>query len=132
MTKEPATYSQLRSFGLIVGSIFLFIAIWPFVVRHQDARWWAFVPALVLIAAALIKASALKPIHKVWMQVGYILGWVNTRIILAIGFFGILLPVGLTMRLLGKDPMRRRTVPGCNSYRLTRTPRPGLHMRQQF
>ena len=39
----------------------------------------------------------------VWMIFAVILGWFMTRIILSLLFFLVITPIGLTMRLLGKD-----------------------------
>jgi hypothetical protein len=44
----------------------------------------------------------------------------------------VLTPVGLVMRLLGRDPMRRAYDPDAASYRQPRGPRAGDHMRHQF
>jgi hypothetical protein len=81
---------------------------------------------------ALTLPSSLRPVHQIWMFIGHILGWVNTRIILAIGFYGIVTPVGLIMRIFGKDPMRRGYLLQNNTYRVARMSRPGEHMQQQF
>ena len=123
---------QLRSFGLIVGGIFALIGLWPMVWRGSDPRWWAIVSAMLLIAPAMTVPRILAPVHRAWMFVGHILGWVNTRIILAIGFFGLVTPVGFFMRLAGKDPMRRRYEPAVPSYRVAKPSRTGSHMQQQF
>jgi Saxitoxin biosynthesis operon protein SxtJ len=123
---------QLRSFGLIVGGIFALIGIWPMVWRGSDPRWWAIVSATLLIAPAMTVPRILAPVHRAWMFVGHILGWVNTRIILAIGFFGLVTPVGFFMRLAGKDPMRRRYERAVPSYRVAKPSRTGSHMQQQF
>jgi Saxitoxin biosynthesis operon protein SxtJ len=123
---------QLRSFGLIVGGVFALIGLWPMVVRGMDARWWALLAAAVFVIPAVVMPSTLRPLHRGWMFIGHILGWINTRIILAIGFYGIVTPVGIVMRLTGNDPMRRTYNAQADSYRTTRTARAGAHMRQQF
>lgn len=132
MTKDHVSPGHLRSFGLIVGGVFVAIALWPVLIRGQDVRWWALILAGLFLGPAGIMPSSLEPIHRGWMFIGHVLGWINTRIILAIGFYGIVMPVGLAMRAFGKDPMRRRYVMDANTYRVARTPRNGAHMQQQF
>jgi hypothetical protein len=66
------------------------------------------------------------------MATGQALGWVNTRIILGVVFYGLLTPMGLAMRILGKDPLHRQFDPNSDSYRVVRLPRPGSHMSQQY
>jgi hypothetical protein len=66
------------------------------------------------------------------MRLGEVLGWINTRVILGAIFFLLFTPLGLYMRLRGKDPMRRTLAPEAESYRVVRQPRSSSHMRHQF
>ena len=122
----------LRSFGLLVGGIFALLGIWPVVLRRGEPRLWALIPAAALVGPALVYPRALGPVHRAWMAVGHILGWINTRIILGLAFYLVFTPVGFALRWLGKDPMRRRPDAGATTYRQNRTPRPASHMRNQF
>jgi hypothetical protein len=132
LTNEQSSSTQLRSFGLLVGSLFALIGVWPMVIHGEAFRWWAMALAGLFILPALIMPWCLRPIHRAWMFMGHVLGWINTRIILAIGFYGIMMPVGLAMRFVGRDPMQRQYIAEITSYRVTRADRHGRHMRQQF
>jgi hypothetical protein len=66
------------------------------------------------------------------MTLGHVLGWINTKIILGVVFYGLFTPMGLVMRLLGNDPMRQRLEPEAASYRVVRQARPSAHMTRQF
>src|SRR5215471_6806890 len=72
---------QLRSFGLIVGCIFLVLGLAPVVSLLRHRHTWH--PWLVLIAIALILPAILWPRllrhpYRAWMLLGHILGWVNS------------------------------------------------------
>ena len=122
----------LRKFGLLVGGIFCLIGAWPAIYRGQPARWWALAAGVFLIAPALLAPRVLAPVHRAWMLVGEILGWINTRILLGVVFYLVITPMGLIMRLLGKHTMRRGFEPDVESYRVVKRPRPGAHMTRQF
>ena len=122
---------QLRTFGLLVGGILCAIALWP-VIGSQNPRWWALVPGALLVFVALIAPGFLGPVQRVWMRAADALGWVNTRILLGVVFYGLITPMGCVMRLLGNDPLQRRYEPGIDSYRVVKRPRPGAHMTRQF
>ena len=126
------TKAQLRSFGFIIGGIFLFIGLWPMVWRGADVRVWAVVVAALLLVPALIVPAALRPVHTVWMAVGEWLGWINTRIILGLAFYIVVTPIGLVLRLFGHDPMRRRFEPQAASYRVPKEARPAAHLKRPF
>ena len=129
---EAGTRTQLRSFGLIVGGIFAAIGLWPAVVRGADVRLWCLGLAVVLILPAAIAPGVLAPAYRVWMALGALLGWVNTRIILGVVFFGLITPIGIILRLTGRDPMQRAFDPRATTYRVRRTSRPGTHLLRQF
>ena len=72
------------------------------------------------------------PLFKVWMKVGHVMGWINTRIILGILYFGLITPMGVIMRMFGWDSMRRALSRDAESYRVVRQARPRNHMTRQF
>jgi len=130
--KARATTTELRNFGLIVGGIFGALAIWPWIIRGGNVRQWMLALAVVLILPALVAPRVLAPAHRVWMALGAALGWVNTRLVLGLIFFGLITPMGLVLRLTGRDPMQRALDPNATTYRVPRKPRPGQHMLRQF
>jgi hypothetical protein len=132
MTTKNVTSRQLRSFGLLIGGIFALFGVWPALLRKEDPRLWAFALAIALILPAMAYPRILKPVYRVWMALGQMLGWINTRIILGLLFFTIFTLGGAIMRLLKKDPMNRKLEPEAPSYRVPRSRRPVGHMRHQF
>lgn len=129
---DDITSKQLRSFGFTVGGIFAVIGFWPLVIRGLDPRWWALVIAACLLIPALVFPRSLVWVHKGWMAVGHVLGWINTRIILGFVFYLIVTPIGIFRRWLGKDPMGRQLRPDLDSYRVVRKPRPPSHLTKQY
>ena len=132
MERQDVNNATLRQFGLMVGGIFLFIGLWPLVWRHEAVRLWAVVPGTLLIAAGAVIPSLLREIYEGWMFLGHILGWINTRIILGIVFYGIVTPMGIVMKMMRRDPMRRKFDPEATTYRVVREARPVSHMRNMF
>jgi Saxitoxin biosynthesis operon protein SxtJ len=130
--QSEITNKQLRSFGFTVGGIFALIAIWPLVIRAADPRWWALGIAAGLLVPAVVFPRSLVWVHKGWMAIGHVLGWINTRIILGVVFYVIVTPIGIIRRWLGKDPMGRQLRPDLDSYRVTCKPRPASHLTKQY
>jgi hypothetical protein len=124
--------AQLRKFGLLVGAVFCAIGLWPAVIRGAGPRSWALVVGALLLVPALLAPRILAPVYRIWMAAGEALGWINTRILLGVVFYGLITPMGLIRRLRREDPMRRRHDPGAESYRVPKPPRPGAHMNRQF
>jgi hypothetical protein len=131
MNQQP-TSKDLRQFGLIVGGVFSVIGLWPMVFRDDSPRLWAIIIGSLLIVLGAVVPRSLKQIHFVWMKVGHVLGWINTRIILGVIYYALFTPMGLIMRLMGKDSMHRVFRQDATTYRVVRSPRPRHHMRNQF
>lgn len=68
-------------------------------------------PALAALGAALVvlgrvAPSALRVPSRCWWRFAQALGWVNTRVVLTLFFAVVLTPVGLVMRIFGRNPLR--------------------------
>ena len=130
--RKKENTKQLRSFGYIVGGIFGVIAMWPFVFHGAGIRIWALAISVVLVSCAFIVPSILRPVYKIWMRVGSVLGWINTRIILGLCFYGLFTPIGMLLRIRGKKPIQWNFDPKAETYRVNRAPRSPSHMLKQF
>jgi len=108
------------------------MGLWPMVFRAAGPRLWALALAVGLIVPALVLPRSLTYVYRIWMAAAEILGWINTRIILSIVFYGIVTPMGFVMRRLGRDPMQRRYEPHATTYRVPKPSRPATHMIRQF
>ncbi len=131
MSQQPTT-KDLRQFGLLVGGVFAVIGLWPVMFRSEAPRLWAMILGSLLIVLGVVAPQGLRQIHGGWMKVGHILGAINTRIILGIIYYLLITPMGLVMRLMGKDPMHRALMKSADTYRIVRASRPREHMRNQF
>ena len=123
---------ELRSFGLLVGGIFVFLGLLPTFLGGESPRLWLLILGGMFIGPGLVFPRSLALIYRVWMGMGHGLGWINTRILLGAVFYLLITPMGLVMRLIGKDAMCRKYDPGADTYRVVRQPRPSSHMLHQF
>ena len=131
MTGKTVTRKQLRSFGLILAAGFTVIAVVP-LIRGHNLRMWALVLGLVLGAIGLVLPAILKPVYRVWMALGEVLAWVNTRVILTLLYYIVIVPTGLILRMTGKDTMRLKFERDAESYRVVRDKREASHMLRQY
>ena len=121
MMEVPALDNKgLRKFGLTTGAIIvaLFAFFFPWVFDVEAWPVWPWIIAGALWLPALIVPVALRPVYATWMKIGHGIGWVNTRIILGLLFYVLVLPMGLIMRLFGNDPMARKRDEASSSYRI--------------
>src|SRR5437879_3034001 len=111
--------SSDRSFGLVFAAVLVVIAGWP-LLHAQAPRWWAFGIAAALAVIAAAKPALLAGANRLWIRLGVLLGNVVGPIAVSVLFYTIVTPLGLVMRLTGKDPLRLNLDPGADSYWIPR------------
>jgi hypothetical protein len=117
--QHAVTEVQLRHFGFIVGGITaVLFGILPPLIWSFGWPAWPWVVGGVLAALALASPRSLRPVYGAWMRVGLVLGWINTRVLLFLVYATMVVPIGVGMRLLGRDPMERRIDKELDSYRV--------------
>jgi hypothetical protein len=111
---------ELRDFGLITGTLFVLIfgLLFPSL-RHRAFPFWPFLLGIWLAGAGLLAPQTLTYPFQLWTRVGMILGWINSRIVLTCVYLLVIVPTGLIVRLLGRDPMAQKFDPTVDTYRVT-------------
>ena len=106
MNKEKR---DIRIVFLIFSAIFTVLA-W----RHYPSILSYAFMGIVLVIMPLIAfvPTLLRPVFKLWMKLAHAVGWFNTQVLLTIVFILIFIPIGFIMKLLGKDPMKRKMLSG--------------------
>lgn len=118
MQTNAISNAQLRNFGFILaGGLFFLFGVIP-LLREKSLNYLPLIIALGILTISLVKASLLNVIYHPWMKIGHVLGWINTRIILGIIYFVIITPIGLVMKIFGKDAMARKFDANAKTYRL--------------
>ena len=104
---------DLRSFGVIIGIILLLVAGFLFYREKESFQIFLYI-AGAFIGFGLIIPIILKPIYIVWMTFAVILGWFMTRVILSLLFYVIITPIGVVLRIFGKDflELKKQSVQG--------------------
>jgi len=113
--------SSDRSFGLVFACVFLVVACWPLFYLELP-RWWALGVAVVFAVIALLKPTLLAGLNRLWIKFGLLLGKVVSPVALGILFYCVVAPIGVLVRLTGKDPLRLKLDSGANSYWIPRKP----------
>jgi hypothetical protein len=91
-----------KNFGILFGFIFLIISFWP-IFFGSNFRLWSFIIAIIFFTITFLKPLLFKPINKIWIKFGEILGLIIAPIIMALIYFIILTPISLIVRVFGKD-----------------------------
>ena len=112
---------DLRSFGITFGIIFLIIAGFLYYQEKDSFQLFIYL-AGSFSCLGIIFPIVLKPVYMIWMIFAVILGWFMTRVILSLLFYLIITPIGLVLRLRGKDLLDLKEQKNQKSYWNMRNP----------
>lgn len=110
-----------RSFGLVFAVVFALIGGWQ-VYRDRTWGWWLLGLAALFLLAAAAAPALLRPLNRLWFRFGLLLHHIVNPLVLGLLFFGVIVPIGLLMRVLGKRPLHLSFQPDAASYWVPRQP----------
>lgn len=110
-----------RGFGLVVGGVLGAIALYQYI-TNSDFYLWLAPPACLLVVLALIVPRVLHPLNRAWTKLGVLMGRIVTPVVMFAVFMLTIVPIGIILRLAGKDVLRLRPQPEAKSYWIGRDP----------
>lgn len=113
--------SSERSFGVVFAVVFTIVGLFP-LMSGGAIRIWALAIAAIFLTLALLWQAPLRPLNRLWLRFGLLLHTVINPIVMALLFFGTVLPIGLLMRLTGKDLLNLKRDPRARTYWIDRRP----------
>lgn len=117
--KIKSDKSDLRKFGItmaIVLGILGLVLLW----KARESWWILLSISGFFLLFGLALPIVLKPIHKFWMTLAHILGWIMTRVILSVIFFVVFTLIGWIARLFGKRFLDQKFEPSASTYWISR------------
>ena len=94
-----------RKFGFFFTAVFLVASAYLHVKTNTTGFYTFGVLAVICLLVTIIKAELLLPLNKLWMRLGHLIGMFVSPIVLGFIFFGIFTPIGIIMRIFGRDEL---------------------------
>ena len=130
-SKPKIELSSNRSFGLVFFTVFFVISLWSFRGDPQQIKIIPFIISLFFLLLGLINSKILSPLNKLWFKFGIFLGSIISPFIMGIIFFGVVTPIALFMRLIGKDLLNNKSKKDKKTYWIVKE-KSNSTMKQQF
>lgn len=110
MTEKAPTVTdaQARKTALVVACVLLAVSAWNYYRGRMTVVAVAGGIGLALVLTGLLLPALARRFHVFWMRVASSLGWVNSRVLLSLMYYGVFTPYRLVSRLAGRDPLARR------------------------
>jgi len=106
---------ELRNFGVIMA---VALAIIASILLWKDRSAWPYLYGIAgfFLVAGLAFPRLLAPIEWLWMKFARIMGIITTSIILSVAYYFVVTPIGIIMKIAGRDPLHRRFDRRAKSY----------------
>ena len=131
--RDPLRMASDRTFGWVMGVFCAVLGLAPLLHRHP-VRPLPLILCAAFVMAALVRASLLHPLNRLWTALARALHRLTTPLICGILFYLVVTPVGFLFRIFGNDPLQLRADAGKSTYWIERQPPgpPPESMRVQF
>jgi len=132
--QEEIRGSSDRSFGLVFAAVFALAAFLPLLRPPHQPRWWAAVLAVAFALIALLWPKRLALLNRLWLKFGLLLHAIVSPVVLALLFYGAIVPIGLLKRMFGNDSLRLQIDRAADTYWIIRDSSASARssMKQQF
>ncbi len=121
--KIDSSRVRVRKFGILFGVLALLLA--AYLIYRGHSGWiWVLAASAFFWGTAFFGYPVLRPLYVGWMTFAFVLGWVNTRLLLGLFYYLVMTPVGLILRLTGKDLLDQKFDRSASSYWIQRNPEP--------
>ena len=109
--------TELRIFGFIWAFIFAVTAFFP-LLKHHEIRFWALYISLAFFAFSIIypQIYQITRFYPGWIKLGGFIGKINSKIIIAAMFYLLFFPIGLIIKISGKDLLNKKIDKNKESY----------------
>ena len=106
-----------RAFGFFASAVSTCAGLYVFLANQKPNLWWIFLlTGVFLLAVTFAAPKVLRPLNRAWFLLGEMLGRIVSPVVLLVIFFFLFTPIGLVMRLFGRDELRLRKREGGSSW----------------
>jgi hypothetical protein len=93
-----------KNFGLFFTSIFFLISI--YYLSEKSLLFYIFTSLFsIFLIITIVKPSLLKPLNKLWMMLGYLMGMIMNPIVMGVIFFLLITPIAIITRIFKRDEL---------------------------
>jgi hypothetical protein len=110
-----------RSFGIVFAVVFAVFGSWR-LAFGRELRWWSLIVAVAFLVVSLLCPRFLAPLNRIWFRIGLLLHRVVNPLVMGLIYCCAVVPTGLMLKLLGKDPLHLTLDRRAASYWIVRKP----------
>jgi uncharacterized membrane protein YkvA (DUF1232 family) len=126
-------HSALKEFSVtmmwVFPLVFMLFLPWLF---DSSIPWWPAALSAVLAILYFVFPSGLYVPYRIWMAIAMVLGWINTRLILALAFYLMILPIGLLLKVFNKLQYQQQPKDNASYWIKSESPKSKDNLKEPF
>ena len=122
--------SSNRNFGVVFFIVFLVLGFWP-AKSGGEINIFLILISFIFLFLAITKSKLLTPLNKLWFKFGMKLGAIIAPIVMSVVFFLVVTPIGIIMKIFGKDLINKKINKDTKTYWINRK-KSTSSMKRQF
>ena len=122
--------SSNRNFGVVFFIVFLVLGFWP-AKSGGEINIFLILISFIFLFLAITKSKLLTPLNKLWFKFGVKLGAIIAPIVMSVVFFLVVTPIGIIMKIFGKDLINKKINKDTKTYWINRK-KSTSSMKRQF
>ena len=128
--KSNIKMSSNRNFGVVFFIVFLVLGFWP-AKSGGEINIFLILISFIFLFLAITKSKLLTPLNKLWFKFGMKLGAIIAPIVMSVVFFLVVTPIGIIMKIFGKDLINKKINKDTKTYWINRK-KSTSSMKRQF
>ena len=122
--------SSNPNFGVVFFIVFLVLGFWP-AKSGGEINIFLILISFIFLFLAITKSKLLTPLNKLWFKFGVKLGAIIAPIVMIVVFFLVVTPIGIIMKIFGKDLINKKINKDTKTYWINRK-KSTSSMKRQF
>ena len=114
--KLKATPNESRIFAVSQLVLAAIIAWWLHRGGHGTAATAVVAISSLIATVGLVKPAWTAPLYAAWMLAAFPIGWMMSYVMAGLAYFLVVTPIGLVMRVAGREPITRGPDELCETY----------------
>jgi hypothetical protein len=116
--------SELRQFaGIWFPALAAVISYWVWQLADATSAMYVLAGAVAAGAVGVARPTWFRYVYIGWMYAAFPIGWTVSHLVLGATYYLLFTPIGLIMRLFGRDTMQRKFDPTASTYWIVRKER---------
>ena len=105
MKSKETRLPSNKKFGIFLSTVFFISSLYFYIKEIYNTSFILGFIVILLLTITYLKANILRPLNKLWMNLGILLSIIVRPIVMGIIFFLIFTPISISMRLFRRDEL---------------------------